>query len=262
MSETLQNQILHLIRTASRVMGLRLCLHDRSGRSGLPQEWLMHTLPHCTEKKSLSMAVCAGFDGSEVHLAVAGKPEGRIHQCPHGFTEIAVPVFSGGMPAGVLFAGQCWMKKELPPHPQLILPPSVQWLEERKIMVRAVATELGRLLEGDVSFVPDDRRRTILSFLNNSMERMVSLGEVAKAIGLSDSRASHLVREIFNTTFPELVTSVKLKEASSLLSSTDHPIGKVAQMVGYDDQNYFSRIFAKRFNMPPRDYRKRYPADI
>jgi two-component system, response regulator YesN len=70
------------------------------------------------------------------------------------------------------------------------------------------------------------------------------------------------VRELFGATFPELVTSVKLREGARFLSSTDHPIGEVAAMVGYKDQNYFSRLFRRQFGLSPRSFRRRYPADV
>ncbi len=253
--------ILRLMQRGSRVLGLRLCFHDQLRRSGLAGEWTQHTAQPCARAKKQDPAACSRFGGQEVHRALAGMHEGRIQCCPFGFTEIAVPVFSDNLPAGVLFAGPCWMRRSAPPHPGLIVPPGRGWLEDRLIMLKALATELGRLLMGERSHVPEDRRRMILRFIFEHMEGAVTLPELAASLNLSSSRTGHLVRELFGVTFPDLVQRVKLTEAANLLATTDHPIGMVAAMVGYNDQNYFSRTFSRRFSVSPREFRKRYPAE-
>ena len=65
-------------------------------------------------------------------------------------------------------------------------------------------------------------------------------------------------KELFGRTFPELTRSIKMREAAARLSATVLPVGEVAALVGYEDPNYFSRLFAREFGMPPREYRRRY----
>jgi two-component system response regulator YesN len=64
------------------------------------------------------------------------------------------------------------------------------------------------------------------------------------------------VRELFNLTFPQLVQSTKMRRAANLLTGTDLPIGRIAPLVGYDDQNYFTTVFKKHLGRSPRAYRK------
>jgi len=254
------DKILRLMQQGSRALGVRLCFHDRLQRSGLPNAWRIHAMPPCMERKRTDEKRCVAFDGHEVRRALAGNPEGRIQTCPHGFTEIAVPVFSGGQEAGVLFAGPCWLQEGEAPHRQLVRPPSYGWLEDRRIVVKALATELGQLLLGELRRIPADRRRQVLDFLAETVERPVCLADLAEVLRLSASRTGHLVQELFGMPFPVLVQSVKLQEAARLLSTTDHPIGMVAGMTGYEDPNYFARVFGRRFGLSPRAYRRRYPA--
>ncbi len=248
-----------LMIQASRTLGLRLCFHDVLARSGLPEPWVIHFLAPCMEKKARNARGCVMFDVHEVRTALAGNPDGRIHTCPHGFTEIAVPVICNGLFAGMLFAGLCWRGKGNPPHPQLVRPPNRQWLEDRRLVLKAVATELAQLLTGRTAAVTDDRQTKVLKFLNEKMEQMPTLQDLARVLCLSPSRTSHLVRKTFAMTFPQLVQKVKMQEAAHLLSTTDHPIGEVAALVGFEDQSYFARIFKRGMRLSPRSYRRRYP---
>jgi len=242
----------------SAVVGLRLAFHDRLGRSGLPSEWVQHHQPCCLRHKAEQPDRCTPFDTQEVHRAVAGRPEGRIHTCPHGFTEIAVPVMTDGLFAGVLFAGPCWTKRRPRPSADLVVPPNRRWLQQRRSVVGALAWRLGQLLSGEPVHLPDDRRRRILGFLQAGMQRRLTLAELARELHLSASRAGHVVRDLFNMTFPELVRAIKAREAASLLVGTDLPIKRIAPMVGCSDPNYFSYLFRRHYGISPRQYRARY----
>jgi AraC-like DNA-binding protein len=252
-------RIQNLMIQTSRTLGLRLCFHDVLMRSGLPESWRIHSLPFCMEMKAQDVDVCRKFDVDELRTALTGNPDVRIHTCPNGCTEIAVPVICEGLFAGMLFAGLCWRGKGDPPDPQLVRPPNRQWLEDRRLVLKAVATELAQLLIGHTASVSDDRQTKILKFLNETMEQMPTLEELARVLCLSPSRAGHLVRKNFDMTFPQLVQKVKLRQAAHLLSSTDHPIGEIAALVGFEDQSYFARIFKRSTGLSPRIYRRRYP---
>ena len=158
LSGRMRRRVAGLLRSAGGAIGLRLCFHDRLGRAELPEEWRTHPLAPCMAAKSIDNERCFGFDGVEVHRALAGNPDGRIHRCPAGYTELAVPVTCEGEAAGILFAGVCWTEDSEPPLPELVVPPGAGWLEDRLVVLRAVAVHLGELLRGEPSYVPPDRR--------------------------------------------------------------------------------------------------------
>lgn len=42
-----------------------------------------------------------------------------------------------------------------------------------------------------------------------------------------------------------------------ILENTDYSVGEIAEIVGYDNQLYFSRVFKKEYGISPAQYRKR-----
>ena len=48
-----------------------------------------------------------------------------------------------------------------------------------------------------------------------------------------------------------------LKIATNLLQTTDMTIMEIALKVGVNNISYFNRIFKKKFNLTPKEYRKK-----
>ena len=45
----------------------------------------------------------------------------------------------------------------------------------------------------------------------------------------------------------QYILSLRMVNAQSLLENTDYKIGEIAEIVGYDNQLYFSRVFRKEY---------------
>ena len=55
----------------------------------------------------------------------------------------------------------------------------------------------------------------------------------------------------------QYILSLRMVNAQSLLENTDYKIGEIAEIVGYDNQLYFSRVFRKEYGVSPAQYRKK-----
>ncbi|RSX50824.1 AraC family transcriptional regulator [Bifidobacterium goeldii] len=84
----------------------------------------------------------------------------------------------------------------------------------------------------------------------------ISIEEYADEHGMSAGRFIRIFRESIGMPPLRYITSIRLSEAKMLLESTDYSIGDIADMVGYDNPLYFSRLFRSRFGGPPSQYRR------
>ena len=84
------------------------------------------------------------------------------------------------------------------------------------------------------------------------------LQDVARAVGMSNSRFSTVFSQQNGQTFTEYLISLRLNKAKELLRTTDHRSSQIAFDVGYNDAHYFSYIFKKNMKMTPSEYRLRY----
>lgn len=58
----------------------------------------------------------------------------------------------------------------------------------------------------------------------------------------------------------EYVQALRIEEAKQMLESGEEPIEAIAQEVGYEDPAFFSRLFRRKVNLTPAQYRKRFGA--
>lgn len=77
-----------------------------------------------------------------------------------------------------------------------------------------------------------------------------TVDELAGDCCLSKSRFSHLFREVTGRSPHEFILSLRMEKAKELLT-TDMSIKEVAAAVGFEDQNYFSRMFRKYTGAAP-----------
>ena len=52
------------------------------------------------------------------------------------------------------------------------------------------------------------------------------------------------------------INKIRIEKAAALFKNSDRSITEIAMEVGFDDSNYFSRIFKKQMGMSPREYKK------
>jgi transcriptional regulator GlxA family with amidase domain len=58
----------------------------------------------------------------------------------------------------------------------------------------------------------------------------------------------------------EYVHALRLEEAKQMLEASDLPVEAVANEVGYEDSGFFGRLFKRKVNLTPAQYRKRFGA--
>ena len=102
----------------------------------------------------------------------------------------------------------------------------------------------------------DQRIEEACQFLSRNLAEDVNLEEIARHVCLSPSRLAHLFREQMGVNLVRWREDQRMILAKHLLQSSCSPIAKIAGLVGYDDQMYFSRVFRKRVGVSPSEFRK------
>lgn len=85
----------------------------------------------------------------------------------------------------------------------------------------------------------------------------LSVDEIAASMGLGQSQFSRKIKALTNYTPVELMRSLRLKHARTLLSTTESSISEIAYSSGFSSPAYFSKCYKDTFGESPSDMRKR-----
>lgn len=231
----------------------------------------VRSLPNGREKCEESDRVLA------VELARQYK-RAFFYECHMGMRELVIPLERDGELLGILFIGQCRTdgdygseieanarKMITDPAEILRLYNELPQISKKKLLsigeilsqyfdTKILSHELLAPKMND-NLCSRDMAESMRSFIKQNYKSHLSTKEVAEAFHINPSYASRCFSQKYQMTITEYIMSVRVKQAKILLSTTEAPIGNIALNVGYDDVNYFSRIFKKIVGCSPLQYR-------
>lgn len=101
-----------------------------------------------------------------------------------------------------------------------------------------------------------DRVKSILNFINDNLDKDISLQVAADHIKMSPSRFSHLFKENVGISFKKYLTLVRMERAKELLKTTDYTILRIASECGIHNESLLYRTFKAHVGVTPNEYRK------
>lgn len=98
-------------------------------------------------------------------------------------------------------------------------------------------------------------------FMDNSIERQISLNQILDIVAMSESK----FRSLFKRTYGEspffYLKRKKLWRSKELIES-GIPISNVVTKIGYINHSYFTRMFRKEFGVTPSQHQKLYAENL
>lgn len=98
--------------------------------------------------------------------------------------------------------------------------------------------------------------RKVQEYIDQHYQEPLTLQDIGKALHLSPYYLSHVFKEASGYSPMQYLLRRRIGEAQNLLISTDLPIARISEMVGYETQNYFNLQFSKHVGVPPRKFRQ------
>lgn len=86
--------------------------------------------------------------------------------------------------------------------------------------------------------------------------KSASIEGLAKILGYSESYTQSIVKNLFGAPFSKLIQSKRCDAAAKMLEETDLPIGEIINATGYENENFFRKIFKQKYGKNMLEYRK------
>jgi AraC-like DNA-binding protein len=100
--------------------------------------------------------------------------------------------------------------------------------------------------------------RKMLKYIDEHLGEPIGLCEVSRFINLSPEYASTLFRRQTGKTMTDYINEKKMLYAKKLISEGSMPLVEIAPSLGFENYNYFSRLFKKLFGASPKSFKNRF----
>lgn len=98
--------------------------------------------------------------------------------------------------------------------------------------------------------------------LNNYAGEVLGVPKIAERFHFSANYVNGIFKSQTGETIPSYITNLRLGKAKKLLTETKIPVSEIATEVGYSRLTYFSRIFKKKYNISPNEYRNKFSKEL
>lgn len=109
-------------------------------------------------------------------------------------------------------------------------------------------------------FLMDEMDKAV-AFFHSNYNHTISIEEYAGNHGMSVSWFIQNFKAYTGSTPTQYILSLRISNAQNLLESTPYNVTEIAEIVGYNNPLYFSRIFKKHCGVSPSKFRKQLKVD-
>ena len=102
------------------------------------------------------------------------------------------------------------------------------------------------------------RVEKVIDYLNQHYDKSVTLADAANLANMTEVSFSRFFKLNTGTSFMDNLLEIRLGHASRLLIDTNLTISQIAFRCGFNNISNFNRLFKKKKNCTPKDFREDY----
>ena len=267
-----KDEIISTLKELYNISGFRVSLHgtDFAEMAAYPED----PLPFCSclHRSDEEYKRCLECDGDACRKV---KADGKtiVYTCRYGLTEAVSPLYNFGTLTGYLMMGQvsdgnldkhrlvATIKKNCPSNAaaeELVRRITVHPADRISSFVKilTICAEYITLTNALPSVKPSTAELAKYYIMENYSKR-ITLSDICRAIGCSKSTLIAAFKEEWGMTVNSYLVDVRLQEAKRLLTSSEKSINEIAELTGFYDQAYFSKVFSAKMGQTPSEYRRK-----
>jgi AraC-like DNA-binding protein len=265
-------ELITVLKEMHSISGFRLSIYDTNMHEVAAYPRNLSSFCSLVQQNEEVRKCCIQNDSAAFEI-VKEKQEIYIYRCKFGLYEAVAPLYHFGVHSGYLMMGQTLDTKE-----------------DSKAYVFAEASKYIKdkeYLEKEIDRIPSSSKEQILSCVSimNICAEYISL---SNRLNLTDKNLAHAIKKYINQNYATRITleslsnrffyskttimnvfksaygvsinqylqETRLKHALQLLEQVDHSIHYISETCGFPDQNYFSKVFSKKYGVTPSSYQK------
>lgn len=264
---------LSILRDFHKITGARISLHDLSFKEimSYPQD----TLPFCEaiQNNPGQLQKCFLID-SKAFKTVKKTEQTYTYRCHCGLIEIVAPIYSYGVLSGYFMMGQITDEQQN------------SFEEIKKLSKGLIPTEKAEKLLNGIPRLPDNLIGSYINilkvlseymthtnrmiprssdlaektkiYINKNYTENLSINNMCEIFACSRTTLINNFRKRYGINIGDYINNRRLSAAAEKLEKSEDRINKISAECGFRDQNYFSKVFSKKYGLTPSEYRKKH----
>lgn len=268
-------QLEQLMRSFYLISGIRFVLYDSEFKEIM--SFPKNDCEFCSLMKSNrnTRRKCAYADKRSFNKC---RESGRlyIYKCHAGLVEAVMPLYENEKNIGYLMLGQISDNK----NNNTLIEKITYWQEKYGFDTAKLNTSIqsityksteeiyaaAKIMEACTCYIafkeliePEESRvfKAAKAYIDKNLSADLDIADICKELSLGRTKLYDIFKREANTGVSEYINRRRLHKAKSLLKTTDMSIPEIASAVGFNDYNYFSRVYKKRYGKAPKFYRKK-----
>lgn len=260
-------ELIDILKQLYIVSGFRMSLYDTQMNllAAYPRELTYFCSLIQQDPKALSL--CREYD-SLAAKKVFETGEVYLYQCHCGLYEAVAPLYHFGVLSGYLMMGQTIDTQET--SRDFVLKSASPYVTDHELLVETVHSIPSRSKEQILSCISimeicaaylslnnylksEDKELPgrIRAYLRTHFTSDVKIEDLCEEFYLSRSSLTSCFRRAYHTSIMEYVNRLRMEKALELLTTTDLSVHDISLQCGFQDQNYFTKVFRKYYGRTP-----------
>ena len=267
------DRLVELLRDFNAVTGQRLGVYDADANIIIEYPKRHNALCALIRESEEGRRRCRQCDLYGVRES-ANTGKYVVYRCHAGLLEVCMPIKDDRGIAGYIGFGQVLYSDKLDEQLKTVAkncadiiddPVEMQSIfPEIRLIDSGYIGSLIHILEACVGYMrleqmmyssPGELWDKLNSFIKEHYTEPLSLDELAANFSVSVATLCRCAKQNAGESVGELITSERMKAAARLLTGSDLSISDIASGTGYQDKNYFSRVFRRQLGMTAKEYR-------
>ncbi|MDN5276313.1 MAG: two-component system, response regulator YesN [Clostridiales bacterium] len=99
--------------------------------------------------------------------------------------------------------------------------------------------------------------KAVEQYITDNLREDINLRDTAAKFNLSPYYFSRTFKKVFGYNFSDYLNLIRINKAKELLKDDSLSVKEICYLVGYNDPNYFSKVFKKYEGVTPTEYREK-----
>ena len=138
---------------------------------------------------------------------------------------------------------------------QLLSRGYLETLEAYSLFYKVLQSILPQMTQSTIAF--DKTLQTAIEYITDNWSRNFSVADVARTCCVSESTLYHLFQKELGQTPVRFLNSIRINMAIEYLENSNYSIAAICEMVGFNSENHFRKVFSDLTGITPLKYKKK-----